>query len=58
MVISKWSEFQLASKKDEEEGHGGANGEAAWKKIVVAIILDGLGKRAYSSRVSMVVVPS
>ena len=43
MVISKWSEFQLPCKKDEEEGTAGVSGEAAWKKIVVAVILDGLG---------------
>lgn len=43
MVKSKWSEFQLASKRDEEDGYGGCSGEASWKKVVVAIILDGLG---------------
>ena len=44
MVISKWSEFQLANKKDEEEGNA-VSGEESWKKIVVAMILDGLGQR-------------
>jgi hypothetical protein len=44
MVREKWSEFQLANKKDEEEGYGGNSGEESWKKVVVAIILDGLGK--------------
>lgn len=42
MVISKWSEFQLASKRDLESGNGGASGDASWKKVVVAIILDGI----------------
>lgn len=45
MVISKWSEFQLANKRDEEQGNGGCSGEASWKKIVVSIILDGLGEQ-------------
>lgn len=40
----KWSEFQLANKKDEEEGCGTSSGEDSWKKVVVAIILDGLGE--------------
>lgn len=44
MVREKWSEFQLANKKDEEEGYGGNSGEESWKKVVVAIILDGLGE--------------
>lgn len=44
MVREKWSEFQLANKKDEEEGYGANSGEESWKKIVVAIILDGLGE--------------
>jgi len=43
MVKSKWSEFNLPSKKDEEQGFGGVSGDASWKKVVVAIILDGLG---------------
>ncbi|KAK9894719.1 glycosyltransferase family 2 protein [Cystobasidium minutum MCA 4210] len=42
MVISKWSEFQLASKRDVEAGNGGDSGDASWKKVVVAIILDGI----------------
>lgn len=42
MVKEKWSEFRLGNKKDEEDGYGGSTGEASWKKIVVAIILDGL----------------
>jgi chitin synthase len=42
MVISKWSEFQLADKINLEEGEGGDSGEASWKKVVVAIILDGI----------------
>jgi hypothetical protein len=42
MVTSKWSEFQLASKRDMESGDGGANGDASWKKVVVAVILDGI----------------
>lgn len=42
MVISKWSEFQLPSKRDAEAGNGGDSGDASWKKIVVAVILDGI----------------
>lgn len=42
MVASKWSEFQLSNKRDLEEGNGGDSGEASWKKVVVAIILDGI----------------
>lgn len=41
-MISKWSEFQLASKRDVEAGNGGDSGDASWKKVVVAIILDGI----------------
>jgi hypothetical protein len=50
MVISKWSEFQLANKKDEEEGTA-VSGEESWKKIVVAMILDGLGEDSSTSSI-------
>lgn len=42
MVVSNWSEFRSPAKAGGEGGSASDSGEASWKKVVVAIIVDGI----------------